>query len=314
MRKDYTKLLKFLLMAVVLLLVIDWGLGSILRYFEKNMRGGERARTYYAVNRAQADVFVFGSSRALYHYNPEVMNKVLNMKVYNAGRSAQTVLYHLPVLRMILTRHTPKLVILDINENEFVRDQQKYDIVNFVLPYYRQDSSVKAMVDEVKPYYKYFSWSKILPYNSSAISMFWRTVRPLHDVDENGYAPVYGNRVRGVSMENNCDQELDFDPRIVNAFHEFVKTCKQHNVPLMVIVSPRASRFKCPRLDLERIKDEASQMNVAFLDFSSSEHYLNNTQWMRDVSHLNYEGSLEFSREVADYLSVKCPGGNCNLD
>src|SRR5687768_4428964 len=86
---------------LLILLALDFLFGLALDHFHSRMRGGERARAYYALNESTAEVYVFGSSRALYHYNPLILQDSLNMTVYNAGRSAQTILYHLPVLKMI---------------------------------------------------------------------------------------------------------------------------------------------------------------------------------------------------------------------
>lgn len=306
---EYGKLLKFLAVGCVLVFLLDQLLGETLRYLERNMRGGERARTYNAVHRANADVFVFGSSRALYHYSPAVMRDELDMEVYNAGRSAQTVLYHLPLLKMILKRHIPKLVILDINEDEFVADQQKYDIVNFLLPYYNEDPSVRSIIDEVRPHYKYFSWSKALPYNSSAISMLWRTIHPLEKGSEDGYSPVFGRRTRIDSITQNCGQRYYFDSRIEHAFDEFVGTCQVNRIPLLVIVSPRTMKFACEREDFARVKAAAIRTHVPFLDLSSSEKYRDHPEWMHDSAHLNNVGSSEFSKEIASYLSSRFING-----
>jgi len=292
---------RFVVAAAVILFLVDAILGWCLRYLERNMRGGERARTYYAAYRADADVFVFGSSRALYHYNPGVMTEVLGMTVYNAGRSAQTVLYHTPLLKMILKRHRPKLVVLDINENEFVRDQQKYDIVNYLLPYYGE-AAVRDIVDEVKPSYRYFAWSKSLPYNSSMISMLWRTVRPETGGRSDGFAPVFGHRSKGDSLVDNCRARVDIDERIVTAFDDFLLACRNAKVPVLIVISPRYTRFLCDRAEVAKISKEATKWGVQILDFSQSGKFQSNPQWMYDVAHLNSEGATEFSRDVASFL------------
>jgi hypothetical protein len=303
MNLELKKFLKFIAIAVLLVWIVDFLAGSGLSYLHGRMNGGERARAYYAVNKSKADVYIFGSSRALYHYNPQILQDSLGMSVYNAGRSAQTVLYHLPVLKMIIKRLKPKLVILDINENEFVKDQTKYDLVNSLLPYYTREESVRKMIDLVKPGYRYFAWSKILPYNSSALSILTRNIKPDKGVkDINGYIYVKGHKISSTATIDNCNDKDEFDPVIINAFNEFVRVCKDNNIELRVFVSPRFANFRCERTDLKEVDRQLKLQGVAYTSFVNSPEYVSNENYMYDVAHLNYEGSIAYSREIAHLL------------
>ncbi len=303
MNPELKKFLKFALIALLLVWGVDFLAGSGLDYLHSRMKGGERARAYYAINKSKADVYIFGSSRALYHYNPQILKDSLGMSVYNAGRSAQTVLYHLPVLKMIIKRQTPKLVILDINENEFVKDQTKYDLVNSLLPYYTKEESVRKMIDLVKPGYRYFSWSKVLPYNSSVLSILTRNLKPETGVkDINGYIYVKGHRMTSTAIIDNCNNVEEFDPAIIEAFREFVQTCKENNIQLRIFISPRFANFRCERTDLKEVDEQLKLQGLTYTSFVNNPKYISNESYMYDVAHLNYEGSVAYSAEVAHLL------------
>ena len=303
MKPELKKFFIFLLKGIAIILILDFIIGSGLSFLHSKMKGGERARAYYAINKSKADVYVFGSSRALYHYHTLILQDSLHLSVYNAGRSAQTMLYHLPVFKMILKRNKPKLVILDINENELVKEDRKYDLVNSLLPYYRQDEAIRQSVDFVKPGYRYFRWSNILPFNSSIFAILLRAVRPdKSETDINGYIAVHGHRIKGVSLFDNCNDKYEFDPYIISALEEFVKLCKDNNIKLQVVTSPRFVRAKCRKFDLEKVESELKRMNANYINMAANPKYLDKKEFMYDRAHLNYEGSIAFTKEIASYL------------
>jgi hypothetical protein len=303
MKKDVKRFLFFIVKAFVVVLAVDFLLGAGLEVLHGHMKGGERARAHYAIRQSQSDAYIFGSSRALYHYNPQILEDSLHLTFYNAGRPAQTVLYHLPVLKMILKRHKPKMVILDINENEFVKEARKYDLLNSLLPYYRDDESVREMVDLVKPGYRYFSWSHTLPYNSSLFAITYRFLTAAGErKDVNGYIGMKGHKTMKMDTLHNCHAQYEFDPVIIDALHRFVGLCEKENIRLLVIISPRFLKTDCPREDLRRVCEELKQLQVDYLDFSGDSKYVDHLEYMYDEPHLNYEGSVEFTKGIASYV------------
>lgn len=298
MTREFKKLLKFIAITAATVFILDFMIGSLLEYLYNRMEAGERARAHFATQKSEADLFIFGSSRALYHYDPSILKDSLHVEAYNAGRSAQTVLYHLPVFKMILSRKKPKAVILDVNESEFLYDQSKYDLVSLLLPYYA-NPAVKDVVDKVSPGYRYFSWSRIVPYNSSLVVIAYRALGfGSRRSDDKGYIYFQGNRTSQLETYKYCGKPITIDPNIVDAFREFVQLCKDNQIPLLIVVSPRFMKVDCERKDLLEIKQLADSMNVRLVDFSTSPKYLQNLTFMYDEAHLNREGSIEFTKDV----------------
>jgi len=308
MNRDLKRLLIFLLLGGALVLTIDFGLGAFLGVMYGKMKGGERARAHYAIRQSHAKVYVFGSSRAAFHYDPRVLEDSLKLPAYNAGRPAQTVLYHLPVLRMILARNKPEVVILDINENEFVKEVRKYDLLNSLLPYYHADERVRETIDIVKPGYRYFSWSHSLPYNSSLFAIFYRSLISPGDREEiAGYTPMKGHKDTVPDTLQNCHDRPVYDPLIIGAFHNFVALCRENSIRLVVVTSPRFVVPMCPGPDLLRVQEEIKKAGVEYLDFTKKDKYVKNLDYMFDDAHLNELGATEFSRDIAGYLKGKKP-------
>jgi hypothetical protein len=301
--KELRNFFFFIASGIALVVVIDMGLGACLEFLHGRMKGGERARAHYAINKSAADVYIFGSSRALHHYDPSILQDSLRLSVYNAGRPAQTMLYHLPVFKMILKRKKPKLIILDVNENEFVQEARKYDLLNSLLPYYQADETVREVINRVKPGYQYFAWSRTLPFNSSLFSILFRSITSKGEKDSNGYVFMKGRKIHQLVKLHNCDSHNEFDPVIIRAFEEFVALCRKNNIQLIAVTSPRFLVADCPRIDLEKVKEVMKHLHVDYVDFSNNKKYVENLQFMYDESHLNHEGSIEFTRDVAGYIN-----------
>ena len=82
---------KFLFRIVLffaLILVVDVVVGKVFAYMVDNAKGGDNGRNNYICNTVNADVLVFGSSRAFHHYNPIIIEDYLGKSCYNCGQLA----------------------------------------------------------------------------------------------------------------------------------------------------------------------------------------------------------------------------------
>lgn len=64
---------KFLLkigLFLLALLVVDRAFGMVFSYMMNNARGGYIGHHRYVTDKLNEDVLIFGSSRAIHHYNP----------------------------------------------------------------------------------------------------------------------------------------------------------------------------------------------------------------------------------------------------
>src|SRR5689334_2310832 len=102
-----------LLTLFVILFVLDYVCGAVLHYFYFRQSSGWNYRTTYSMEKTTDSLLIFGSSRAVQQYHPEVLEKRLNLSYYNCGRDGNFMLYNYAVLRSVLKRHSPKMIIFD---------------------------------------------------------------------------------------------------------------------------------------------------------------------------------------------------------
>jgi hypothetical protein len=300
MKTHFYKFLQFLLIAIVILLVIDFSMGKAMGKLYDRMNVGEKARANYFIRTDSSDVVIFGSSRALYHYNSKVIADSLGQSVYNAGRSNQSIIYHLALLKGIMDRHVPKTVVLDLKEDEFVKSAYKYEVLSALLPYCKTNEGIREIYTRANPGYRFWAWSHLLPYNSSVFATVYRGLKRGKDKDIRGFMPLEGTFKDQRKISKNCNTlSPPIDTVLVECFHEFVKLCRDKNIKLFVTISPRYSRYECARPELRSVLNAANKSRVSVHDFSEM---IDDKTLFYDLWHLNKKGATTYSQKLAAVL------------
>lgn len=299
------KIILNLALVISVVFVLDFTIGRIIRHFYFTQESGDNYRTIYAMEKMDAEVVVFGSSRANHHYVPQVFEDSLKLTFYNAGRDGQGIFYHLAVLRSVLKRYTPKIVILDYSES-FNDNRLDYDEISNLLPFYRTHREIRSILELRSPYEKIKLLSEIYPFNSDVFRTaignleYNKKRRP----DMNGYLPIFEKWQKKIDSvaSYGAYNAYQLDTNKVNAFKEFLSTAKSAGAQVYVIFSPIFIKF-FKNQDIDITTAICATENVPFLNYSKDNNFLNNNQLFGNASHLNDDGAQLFSRMVAKRIN-----------
>ena len=299
----FVKLL--LLLAVVFLL--DFLTGSILRHYYFKQQSGLLYRTTYALEKTNEDILILGSSRANHHYVTEAFEKKLGQSCYNAGRDGQFIFYHDAVLRSVLKRYTPKMVILDFNASDLRKDSRGYDRLSVLFPYYKSHPELQPIAELKGPLEKWKLCSSIYPYNSSifTIAVGNTEFNKKRKEDSKGYVALYREWNQPIATSTK-QEEYIIDSVKLNYFESLIKDCVQKNVKLYIVNSPSFHKTTYPDLYSETAREIAAKYHVDFWDYSQDPFFINNKDKIfADLTHLNDKGARLFSgmlieRRLAD--------------
>ena len=303
-RNVYLFLVVKLSVLIVTLIVLDFTIGSLLNLFYFKQKSGMLYRTTYSLEKTTADLIIFGSSTANHNYYPQIFQKRFDMSCYNTGKDGISSFYQYAVLKAILKRYSPKIVIYDFDPHEFSDEKNDYDRLSALLPYYKTHPEIRPIIDLKSPREKLKLMSKIYPFNSLlfTIAIGNAEFNKKRRLDISGYVPLE-NVWHEPMGDGNTFTNYSVDSNKVRIYESFIKDCKNAKIELYIVCSPLFVKPDYVNSSVELGRKIADENNVRFFDLSKDSAILNKPELFADISHLNYNGALVFSNKIIDSIS-----------
>ncbi len=304
-----SKISLFLKMCVFLLIVIffDLVIGKVMAHFYFKQISGWEYFTRYAIEETKADLLIFGASRAQKQHIPAIFEDSTNIDSYNVGKDDVSILYSYALLKSVLKRYTPKVIILDFENKGFVQSAVSYEVLSCLLPFYKTHPELKETIEMRSPFEKYKLLSSIYPYNSLIIKIIAgnTTFYTKGKKEDKGYVPLDGKLNRSPYVVNLSTPNFEIDSVKVEQYQLFINDCKKRNIKLFIVRSPYY--FKTIGLDssISLAKTIAAKNNIDFLDYSTNELFLKSPQLFNDTIHVNTTGATIFSAMLASDIKKR---------
>ena len=284
-----------LLLLTFIILVLDRGIGTILKLFYFHQEWGAGYRTTYSIDSTVADVLIFGSSRANHSYVPEIFEDRLHNTCYNTGSDGNSILCYYAIFKAITGRYNPKLIIIDIRPEELMYRTSQYERLSPLLPYYQTHPEIRGIVDFRGPFEKIKLISAIYPYNSLILHIAMGNLDYGKErvPDFKGYIPFF-KIMKNEKLDTSQISACTIDENINRALLDIISTCKQKNIELVFVYSPIWSIIQdsfCNNI----ISELCSENSISYLDMSNHPTFINNHEYFADKLHLNNEGARVFS-------------------
>lgn len=294
MKKHLIKILLFLLIIVA----IDVLTGLVCSRLTAMARGGDTARNEYICNGTSEDILVMGSSRAIHHYNPAVIDTVTGMSCYNCGQDGNGVILNYGRLHMILQRYRPRVIIYDVMpEYDLLAGDDNRKYLGWLRPYYDRDG-IAAVFAAVDPMEKYKMMSRMYRYNSRFVQLLSDCVHPMESDGQNGFRPLDEEMdTMRVGVQPGAG-DAAFDPVKLSFMNKLLDEAR--GIRVVMVVSPCWNGMDTTVLT--PVREMCREREIPFLDFSNDPKYLHNNAYFADGTHLNARGAMEFSRDVASRL------------
>ena len=142
---------KFLINIVIFFAVViacDYLMGSVLLFMNLNSKVADNGRNNMINKEMTADIVILGSSRALHHYVPQIIEDTLGLTCYNAGTDGQGIILNYGRYQMLSQRYTPKIIIYDICPEYDLNTNDNSRYLKWLKPYYF-DSSVREIFKDI---------------------------------------------------------------------------------------------------------------------------------------------------------------------
>ena len=291
---------------VALLFLCDFLLGKTLQKLYYRQSSGWEWRTITAVENIKADIMIFGASRAQQQYNPTYIEDSLNKTCFNVGRDGMPIFYHYAILKSILKRHTPQVIILDCEYGVLKKAESSYERLSCLLPFYKGHPEMQDIIALRGPYEKYKLWSYTYPYNSLLFKIAMGNIKSQKKriVDIKGYVPLY-NVLDEPIKTIDYSKEYELDSVKINILKLFIDDCKKQQIKLFLACSPYYNISIDTDYSIKIIKEIAKEKNIEFLDYTKEKIFLQNSKLFDDTVHVNTTGSKIFSSMVASDLKKR---------
>jgi len=303
------KIFQFLIRSLLflfILFILDYSIGSLLKYLYFKQGSGSLNNITFALDSTKADIIVVGSSTANHHYYPRVFEDKLKMSYYNTGQDGTTILYHYAILLSILKRYNPKIVILDVDFGEFEKDQDSYDRLSILLPYYYSHPELRPIIRSRSPYEKLKLLSKIYPFNSMIFSViirnsYFNEFNFKRKEDDKGYIPINRSWNKPIQVSTNFTK-YELDNYKIDLFKSFIKKCVESNVTLYTVTSPRFILQHTKDTSLKIVKKITSKFNIPFYNYADDTSFWKHPEYYADQLHLNNTGAEIFSNKIVEKI------------
>lgn len=290
MRRFVLKLLLF----ISIVITIDISYGVICGWYRRNVKAGMTRLDNIATYETEADVLVFGSSRARRHYDTDIISDSLNMTAFNCGYNSMGIEFFYPRLCQIMSRYTPKVIIYDFTP--------LYDIM--------ECNSKNVNIKRLKPFFGdsliYYTLRDIdhtewLKLHSATYRYHGEVKDYIADQDNkekfvNGYAPLKGT----LKVKESAHSTMTVDSAKIQLWHKFLTLCRERSTKVYFVISPY---YKNDMGDQgKELRQLASAYQASVFDHFNDPDFVDDASLYWDASHLNSAGAEKFSSRIMHEL------------
>ncbi len=284
---------------VIILFAVDRIGGVVLKLCSMHTYTHAEVKMEHLVRNSLEDVILLGTSRVDNHYVPSIIRDTLQMTVYNGGISSSDNIYsHYIVLNNLLSYHAPKVICLEIMNNDFLKSSQPYQFISFFAPYIGTSESADSVYMDAKtlPLYKL---SHLYRYNSKVMeTIYGLIVRRTYSLDNGYMANPKPTKILSSMEEANTDTVYDANKLIY--IEKFINKCRSMNVKVVLTISPKYQNVDSTYY--KPIYSIASRYRVPLLDYHTSRLFHNHPEYFSNTSHLWDEGARMYSSIFAHDL------------
>jgi len=308
MKKFLKHLLFFLLPMVLSSYFIDIFISSNLRKSSFCAYGEYHTWNAIIDGKINADIVIYGSSRASVNINPSMIRDSLHIPAYNLGIDGHN--FWLQYLRhsMLLEKNPkPKLIIYSLDMFTLEKRKELYNYDQF-LPYMLWNSEIRnatisykgfSLFDYEIPLLRYFGKRSVIDTAINLINM--------QQNNNTGRILGYQGQDRSWNSDlDNAKKEIQFyeaklNSASINLFERFLIECKKNSIKIIFLYTPEyieGQKFVKNRSEIIGLYIKFSKKyDIPFYDYSNDSMSFNK-KYFYNSSHLNKTGAELFTNKL----------------
>ncbi len=286
----------FIISGVLILIVVtlDIVVGIVGVTLVNHAKGGDTKRKTYISNDVDANILIFGSSRAAHHYDPAVLEDSLELSAYNCGFDGNGIICAYGYIKMIEKRYHPKVIIYEVTPgfDLLVGDNHKY---LGQLRYFYDRGDIPDIFCNVDKKERYKMVSNMYRFNSALPQLVMDNLHPLRS-DNKGYRPLNDGKEVHEPKENLDKECYEYDSLKLYYIERLINDCTG-TTTLVFTISPLYTNTSDGVL--APIQSLCAKYGVPLINHYTDSAFNNHQEYFNDASHLNVHGATEYSKVVA---------------
>jgi hypothetical protein len=311
---------KILRRSLILLLILFAADRLLAIWLEKSFyrqKHGDDLVTIYTLEHTNDDMLILGGSRASHNYRLPDMEVQTGLSCFNGGRDNMGIVYIRAILNVVLQRHTPKVLVLDLTQFELedFLNGHKLNIQRTstaLLPFahrYPQLYPTIQLANKYEPLKA--AISHVYPYNSLIGAIVQNTYTRLGHTSVKGYEPLSGHIDSAnykVPIWGASIRDYPLLDENIQALKDVIAMAKAHHIRLIACISPYYFPLPSENTTGCRVlRQIISENGFELYDFSNHPAFLKHPALFEDDLHLNDSGAAIYSRMVADLVKGNAP-------
>lgn len=266
-----------------------------------------------------ADIIISGSSRAISHYDPRIIESTTGHSAYNLGRNGSQTDMQLAVLKTYLKHNRkPLLVVQNLDAFSFVTTREVYDPAQY-MPYLAEPDIYAALqhIDKTEwwkdkhlPLYGYVVDDMRFTWIAGVRGFFGWSPREDFFLGFNPRTGQWTDEFEKLRAGNPQGVSFAIEPAGVQVMQDLIEVCRNNGIKLVFAYSPEYKEMQSLTKDrfeiFRQFRDLSQRYDVPLWDFSDWQ-YSDDREFFRNSQHLNAEGAKSFSEDFARKLAQELP-------
>ncbi len=292
---------KFIILLFALFAIlagIDIATGLVFDKLTLSAKRGYTGRNEFIADKLHDPVLVFGSSRSVHHYDPQVLADSLGVPCYNCGQDGMGIITFYGRFKLLTARYTPRLIIYDVTTDFDLRRNDNVTYLTWLKPYYNRPG-IDSIFWHVEPTERVKMLSNMFRYNGKALQIITDN-KPGDDNDDalKGFVPLDGIMTYD-KEEDATKTQVDFDPVKLYYISRLVKDCSAKGIRLVFAISPLYNSVKQPDAYLADFLTLARKQNVPVINHYYDTRFATNKNLFQDTYHMNRSGAEIYTSILA---------------
>lgn len=303
MKKLIFKVFTFLLIVAAL----DFAAGIIFSTMQRKAISGDNFRLNAIVNQQKSQLLIVGSSRAVHHYDPFILQDSLSLTCYNCGIDGMGIVCNYGLYRLMANRYKPKVLVCEVTPDFDLLENDNTKYLEWLKPHY-DNRGIDSIFWTVDKTLRLKMLSQMYRYNGAFIQIFIDFVHPMptgiHDT--RGYSPIDATMNYEPKIADNTRKVYHFDALKLLYWNKLIADCKQQGTQLIFVVSPQYKATADDWRAFQPLVEKARRNNIPFVNHLTDPLFTTKREYFKDVSHLNHAGATRYTEAICHELAGFC--------